>query len=415
MISSGPSDASNPDRCLERLASLSRVGVRAGRVLRSELYHRVSAAVRVARGGPEVEASERVGIEEGTALRLWLVGENGYRFAATTGSGRANVDQLVRRAHDGPGPIAAREEARPPTGPPRLDHDEASGLPSVEELTGRLEDGLAIFRNSRRAGEVTEPDQAWIEAASTVETWAVDGVPLASRTRRRGWALLRPAPSDGSSGSPRPALIASRSWDQLALDRWSEARGRTARPGEATPGAANSRISLIFDPETSATLALALVRSVHTGPGPTGLQAGPGWRVWNCPNARNAIFGGNFDDAAVGTAKAVLADGRRLVGRIDGDGHLRRPSFRDLPRPLPSHLIVDPPDRVEAPEALRVEAISIHPLPTGQWVLDLGGAYVTTTPAEILNCCIAGVGEDRSSHRGVVTPALLFEGLEVRT
>jgi hypothetical protein len=70
---------------------------------------------------------------------------------------------------------------------------------------------------------------------------------------------------------------------------------------------------------------------------------------------------------------------------------------------------------VEASDVLRVEAISLHPLPTGEWVLDLGGAFVTTTPEELSRGCMAGVGPVRSSHRGVETPALLFEGLEVRT
>lgn len=411
---SNRTDPSNPERILERLAAFSRDGVPDERVERSELYHRMAEAVRVARTGPEAETSERVGSEEGMAIRLWLAGETGYRFAATTGSGRAQVDQLVRRALDAPGPVSTTAETRPPTDRPLLDHDEVPPLPSPGELTSRLEDGLAIFRDSRRTGEATEPDQAWVEVASTVETWAADGRPVASRTRRRGWALLRPAPPTGASDSPRPSLVASRSWERLALDRWSEARGRSVTAEEVSPAATNRRIPLLFDTEASATLVLALVRSVHTGAGATGSGVGPGWRVLNAPDATNALFGGSFDDAGVGTARTVLADGRRLVGRIDGDGQLRRPSFRDLPRPLPSHLIVDPPERVEAPDALRVGAISIDPLPTGEWVLDLGGAFVTTAPEEMLRCCVAGVGAERSSHRGVVTPALLFEGLDVR-
>jgi hypothetical protein len=137
--------------------------------------------------------------------------------------------------------------------------------------------------------------------------------------------------------------------------------------------------------------------------------------VWNAPDAPDALFGGNFDDSGVGTQRIALADGERLVGRIDGAGHLRRPSFRDAPRPLPSHLLIDPPFRDEAPDAMRVETFSLHPLPTGEWILDIGGRFVTTTPEELSRCCVAGLGPAQSSQKGVETPALLFEGLEVRT
>jgi len=407
--------ASNPDRLLEELTSLSRAVVRSERVRRSELYHRVSAAVRVARVGADGETSERVGTEDGTAVRLQLTDETGCRFAASTGSGRESVEQSVRRALDSPGRIVPRAGIRGRIDEPRLDRDPVTALPSPAELLRRLDDGLAIFRDSRRPGEATEPDEAWVEVASTVETWAVDGVPVASRTRQRGWALLRPAPTAGASLTPRPLMIAARSWDRLAFDRWPEARSRAVTPDEVGQASSNRRVPLLFDPETSASLALALVRSLHTGPGPIRSRVGPGWCVWNAPDARDALFGGIFDDSGVGTARSALADGERLVGRIDGAGHLRRPSFRDPPRPLPSHLLIDPPERTEAPDALRVEAISLHPLPTGEWVLDLGGAFLTTTPEELARGCVAGVGPVRSTHRGVETPALLFEGLEVRT
>jgi hypothetical protein len=361
---------------------------------------------------------ERVGIEDGTAVRLQLTDETGCRFAAATGCGRASVELSVRRALDSPGRIVPRAGIRGRIDEPLLDRDPVADLPSSAEVRRRLEDGLEIFRESRRPGEATEPDEAWIEVARTVETWAIDGVAVASRSRQRGWAMLRPAPTAGRSGASRPALIAARSWDRLALDRWAEARGRSVMPDDVTPAGPNGRIPLLFDPETSASLALAVVRTLHTGPGVTGTRVGPGWRVWNAPDAPDALFGGDFDDSGVGTERIVLAEGERLVGRIDGAGHLRRASFRDPPRPLPSHLLFDPPVRAEAlepPEAMRVETMSLHPLPTGEWILDLGGAYVTTTPEELSRCCAAGVGPALSSYRGVVTPALLFEGLEVRT
>lgn len=408
-------DASNPDRLLERLTAMSRDVVRTERIRRNELYHRVSAAVRVARNGSDGETSERLGTEDGLAVRLLLTDETGCRFAAATGSGRTSLDQSIRRALDSPGRIVPRAGIRGRIDQPLFDRDPIADLPSAAELRRRLDDGLAHYRESRRPGEATEPDEAWIEVASTIESWAVDGMPVASRIRQRGWAMLRPGPAAGASRSHRPLLIAARSWDRLALDRWTEMRGLTVAPDDQASATVNQRIPLLFDPEASASLALALVRTLHTGPGPSGSRVGPGWRVWNAPDAPDALFGGNFDDSGVSTERTVLADGERMIGRIDGAGHLRRPSFRDPPRPLPSHLLIDPPSRDAAGDAMRVETLSLHPLPSGEWILDLGRGFVTTTPEELSRCCVAGLGPARSSQKGVETPALLFEGLEVRS
>ncbi len=60
-----------------------------------------------------------------------------------------------------------------------------------------------------------------------------------------------------------------------------------------------------------------------------------------------------------------------------------------------------------------MKRVSIHPLPTGEWILDLEGPFITVTPEQLLRCCTAGVGPAHSSYRGVTTPGLLFDGLTV--
>jgi hypothetical protein len=406
-------EALNPARNLDRLASLSQRSGRGRRIVRHELYHRVSSSVRVSYSGVERRSRERNGTEEGTAVRLWLTDEDGYRFVAVTGSDPLGVDRALGLALDAPAPSArGLEAATLPLASPLLDHDQERPLPTPCELASRLEEELERFRQTRGPGEPNEPEQAWVEVASTVESWAVDGRPVASRTRQRAWAMLKPACFSGHS--PKPALIACRSWEAMPFHRWTQAGNRSDLLDEMPTGSPSEGLSLLFDPETSAALVLALVRGVVCGPGPTGVPAGPGWCVRDLPQAEGALFGGDFDDSARPTGEKILVDGQRLVGRIDGPGHLRRPSFRDLPRPLPSQLHVDPPPGDAVPGTPKVESLSIHPLATGHWVLDIGGGFVTTTPEELLRCCVAGVGPKCASHRGVVTPALRFEGLGVR-
>ena len=158
-------DNRDPEDLLARLASLSRDAGRRGRFQRHELYHRASTAVRVGRIGPDGETSERIGDEEGTAVRLRLAGETGFRFAATTGSGQASIDQSIRLALGASGPVASRAEVRGSVAEPLLDHDVDTALPSPDELRRWLDEGLAVFRDSRRSGEATEPEEAWFEVA----------------------------------------------------------------------------------------------------------------------------------------------------------------------------------------------------------------------------------------------------------
>jgi hypothetical protein len=146
------------------------------------------------------------------------------------------------------------------------------------------------------------------------------------------------------------------------------------------------------------------------------------------PLAPDALFGGSFDDAGFPTRRRVLADGARGIGTVDGPGCLRRPSYRDPPRAQPFHPVLEDGPEDPGGDGLLVSELAVHPLPDGRWILEcdgilrrgaewgpaVRGGLISTNPALLARCCVARVGPARSSHRGVRTPALLFEGLQVR-
>jgi hypothetical protein len=176
-------------------------------------------------------------------------------------------------------------------------------------------------------------------------------------------------------------------------------------------------------------LVLALVKALHIHEPERGFPVGPAWRVVDDPGHTMALFGGSFDDAGFATGRTPLADGQRAVGRIAGKGHFRRPSFRDRPIPMPSHLTVlaegngPPPTR-----GVLVTALTLHPLQPDHWMLEIDGAHledgrpgpvlrsaiVAVSPMELVRRCAAAVGPARLSHLGVETPALVFDNLTLR-
>jgi hypothetical protein len=183
--------------------------------------------------------------------------------------------------------------------------------------------------------------------------------------------------------------------------------------------------ALLLTPECSARIALALARELHEAEAGD-LAVGPGWRVADEPAARDALFGADFDDLGHPTSRVELADGQRRLAVLDRPGHYRRSSFRDRPQLRPFHLVVAATPGEPAPGTLLVDRLEIHP--TGEaWVLLACGrtmraegswprfsdVRIRTSPPELALRCVAGVGPPRESHLGVVTPALLFEGLSI--
>jgi hypothetical protein len=171
--------------------------------------------------------------------------------------------------------------------------------------------------------------------------------------------------------------------------------------------------ALLFTPESAAKLVSALVRSFHGDEGNIGRGVGPGWRITDDPLSPAALFGGSFDDAAFTTERRPLAEGGRICGAITGAGNLIRPSFRDPPQPMPAHLIVEPPPAEPPQDPFIVSDLTIHPLSAGEWALQCGDSVLNSGPEELIRKCVAGIGPSRLSNAGVLTPALLFEGLQI--
>jgi hypothetical protein len=210
------------------------------------------------------------------------------------------------------------------------------------------------------------------------------------------------------------------SWRELLADRMAPRRRR--RIGGKRRG------TVVFNPEASGELVAALVRSVHLGAAAERLAVGPGWSLSDLPQEPEALFGGLFDDAGFYTAPTRLAANGILMGRITGEGHFRRPSYRDPPAPLPSHIVVDCVQRPLPDEGLLVSDLRIHTSSSGRWILEIRGSplpeglsgssivegYIQVAPRELLWHCAACLAPHRLSHRGVRTGSLLFEDLPLQ-
>ena len=409
---------SKSDALAEELAHASkRLTARAG-VAHVEIYHRISRTIRGTALRDEPVIALRTGCEEGTALRVWGARETDVRFVATSGGAVETIERAVDRVLSDEDSGRAAPSDRCDREDPLVDHDgDAEVLPGPDRLMAWLDAARVVL------SPVGEPARLWFEVASTCETWASGGRTLGSRRRARGWALLDPGP--GVAGSPGPRILAARSWNDLDSRDW--VRTELDRPTGELPRTepSSGRVGVLLSPEAAATLVLALVRAVP--PDGVTVEVGQGFRVRDAPDEPAALFGGLFDDLGFPTRPTLVADGCRLLDFLSGPGHYRRPSFRDVPVCQPANLIVEPPDGEAPPNCLRVHRLTIHPLAPDRWVLEVDGiwwsegaprgavspGFIAAAPRELLARCVAGVGQPFGSHRGVRTPALLFDGLPV--
>jgi len=409
------------DECLMKLHERARAAARGTDV---ELYGRAASTMRAAHlpGGRQRFVT---GSEEGIAVRTRSLKDRETGFAACSGLGDSSVAWAVAEALDGG---RSSGESSWPSGDSELviDRDVAE-LPTQSELSEWLHNAWErLSRPSRGGKPAPKPLSGWVEVAATVEGWVADGGIRASRGRVRAWALVEMAPTHGGPGGIRPIQVARRRFQDLAASAWAGALDDRWLPGQGSRPAAARRASVLFNPECSANLLHAVVRSQQT-PGQENLSVGPGWKIADDPVEPDALFGGKFDDAGFRTQRTVLADGRRWAGTLSGEGHYRRPSFRDPPAPAPSGVVafskpVPPPD-----ECVLVSGMALHVLGPDRWILQvdaaemagsrpgpcLEGAFIRTSPGELAQRCIATVGPSRRAHLGALTPALLFEGLEV--
>jgi hypothetical protein len=220
--------------------------------------------------------------------------------------------------------------------------------------------------------------------------------------------------------------VASRHWPDLPAGAWRsvlEDRKIPERDPEPPP---TRKIPVLFNPECSAILVRALVRSLHTGK--TEVEAGAAWKVTDDPTRAGALFGGTFDDAGFPTRRTVLSDGERCRGIIKGPGHYRRPSFRDRPVALPSQLDVSATDSRPPASCVLATGVVLQVTEPDRWILRIDGAlledgypgpvlrtsFAPISPVELVRRCIAAVGPCRASHLGVETPALVFDDLSLQ-
>ncbi len=382
-----------------------------------ELYHRAALTVRAAIGRDGESIVRRHGADEGSALRATSPAGNQLAFAATTGSDAESLCRVLDLAGRHPSGVPRRELWSRAAGEPLLDRDAEPALPTEDEVTQWLRRARAAL-----VSPVEPLIDAWVEVVHTAETWVADGGLRGSRVRTRGSAFMRHAVAES-----RPVLIASRSFERLPVDGWQAVLDDRRLAAQTAKPPPTRSIQVLFNPECSAILVQALVRTLHHGE--LDLVVGPAWRVMDDPAGSAAVWGGTFDDAGFETRRTILADGRRACGALDGAGHFRRPSFRDRPAPSPSHLVVgaagsDLPDRCLLATGLRLHAIDAE-----RWLLRIDGAWlergvpgsalhpshVTVSASELVRRCVAAVGPARSSYRGVETPALVFDGLTLQS
>jgi len=404
----GGDQGSDPDQLLEKLERLQRIALGAGLPPPFELYLRSASTLRCARQAGTTEIVH--GREEGLALRTSAT------FAAASGATEAALRWLIRHvdAAGSGGPVAWDPS-------PIRSHDLDPEVEPPDERT--LEEWLD--RGLEALGTPHLP--AWVEVASTVETWVVTGGGCSSRRRMRAWAAVEPA-GRGRSTPPAPCIVARRAWAQLPFDAWATiARERTWPLETCTADLPTTgRMTVLFTPETSATIVSALSRAVHASESSIGLDVGPAWRLADDPLGPGALFGGTFDDSRFPTSYRRLADGSRALAASQGPGLDRRPSFRDVPGPAATSLILEPGPSAPPPNGLLVAGLTLHVLGHAAWVLEFdGGAlsdgragparhgFIHTSPVELIRRCVATCGAAQPSFQGVLTPALVFDDLEV--
>jgi len=367
----------NPEFCRARALALAE---RVEKTIRGvELYQRVSRTTRARRDAGSVTAT--TGLEEGTALRRVAADAATPRFVSSAGGDEHTVDNLCALL-DGRGSSVTL----PPRESATLIDDEPTGTIGAEQLRTWL--------------EAAPGETAWVESAATVEVWVEPGSVLGCRVRRRTWAMARLA--DGST-------------------RWTAVRGPELPPPVDTAAAGSGGLprgggsaTVVLRPGAVATLLPALVGALHADPARVGTRVGRGWSVLEDPKEKRALFGGMFDDVLDPAAPQRLAAGGRIQAALQAPGIRRRASVHDAPVPMPVNLRVDAPP-VATPSGLTpVAQLHLYALDPNRWVLEIPGPrprFVRTGPLDLARRCVGSVGEAVATQRGVLTAALVFEGL----
>lgn len=378
-------------RLLRELAS-SRSGTE-----RVEVYCKESSRVRASRGVTSGALEVSFANESGMAVRIGAAAGQRSAFASVGGRSRDAMRWAVDTAvAAGEGCGARMLSASEVVGMERLDLDPSERLPASERLKEWIQGS---------------PSADWIEAGVTVETLCGDSGWVAVRRRARSWALF---------DRTQPALAARR---EAAGWELPEPPGSETGSAPFPPGRADAR-TIILLPEAAAPLVTALATVFHGEGSRKGEPVGVGWCLEDDPLHLDGVCGGQFDDAGFPSARSTLAEGGRVVGILDGPGTYRRPSFRDAPTPGISTIRVlqDPP--LSPPAGLLVRRCRVLPLEVDSWALELDGADLSggsargetwslrADPRRLILACTGPSGVARLTGEGVLTPSLVFEGLD---
>jgi len=405
----------------DRVAALQRSIARDFGDRAVELYHRETLTLRVAFERDDRSPTVARGHDRGLAVRVATPTGREVGFASASGAGGSSLRWALARCREQPpgvGPQAIWARGAEAT---RLDLDGPAELPPLRDVVAWLERARDGSTSGGRPASPA-PVHMSVEVAASVENWFADGGLRGTRTRIRGWALIRTREPWAHDPPSRPAIIARRRWQDLPEDGWSgvlEDRRLPAGDRARPPG---KKLPVIFSPECSGQLVVALFRALHLAGHNGETEVGPAWRVTDDPGHPRALSGGSFDDAGFATRSILLADGRRTLATLEGAGHFRRPSFRDRPTPMHSHLVVAPSGGEIPDQALLCTALDVHAVQPDRWILRLEGAlcdhgrpgallqpsYLSVSPEDLVRRCVATLGPARLSHHGVETPALLF-------
>ena len=206
-----------PDRAVDRLASLHATLHSGSGFAETELYHRAARVIRVGSRKGEAGVAIREGQDEGLAMRAIDRERKEMLFAAAAGSGDRSLRWIAEQPKGRPAPseLWARGAAR------LRDHDEQVSMPDARELSAWLEQARADLTERAAVRKKTHvPLELWVEVAATLESWVADGGLKASRTRARGWAVLRMSGSWGSGCTGKPVSLSCRSWRDLPTAGW---------------------------------------------------------------------------------------------------------------------------------------------------------------------------------------------------
>jgi hypothetical protein len=385
----------DPDSVVERARALWRAARTRVEGSRFDLFLKIAMRTRAERGLAGAGASISATQESGLAMRMVRPGQTLATFAACSGLSDESLAWVLGAVtRDRAGSPSDMPEPGSIGEPRREDLDRDGPLPQGEELEAWLAD-------RERA--------AWVEIGTTVEAIVGDEGWVAVRKRHRGWAMAATA-----AGGRR--LFAARGLRPPCVADWEpepEGRGPESRSTSST---------LIFSPPAAAALVVALTRELQTGDPPAaGRQVGSGWCVADEPGHPEGLAGGAFDDAGFEAGRSILTDGRQIVGVLPRGGTMRRSSFRDAPESSASTLVVFPGAPITTARSSQViTRCRVLPLSAAEWVLSLASdaglgrrAVARIAPDALVRACSGTLGRPIVCADGVITPGLMFQGIEI--